>query len=225
MRAAESSGRQGRLGRPRSGEAAVFVAEEGLLHGGGTALDAHSMHWRPQVLAALRDIHDNGYVLMLVGRQASRAAWPAGRSVAFDQALLDRLAREASVPVAGMLAHAGPADLPQRLREAAAAHGLDLHLAWFLSCADELGSASRRVGCRTLRLLEPGRQPHRRWPLLRGQSRMKLMEAATYLLRCDGRSSADPGDPASGSRAPHRGPHPGPDGPRGSGPKARGVSA
>ncbi len=163
----------------------------------------------------------HGYVLMLIGGPASAAAWPEGRPAAFDRALLERLAQEASVRAAGILAHARPAELPDRLREAAAAHGLDLRQAWFLSSEDELASASRRVGCRTLRLLEPGRQAHRRWPLLRGQSRMKLIEAATYILRCDGHAMPGPRGPGAGGS----GPGSSPDDRRGAAPKTRAVPA
>lgn len=211
-----------RSGHSRAGGAAVFVAEEGLLQDAyADAADAGAVQWRPQALAALRALQAHGYALLLVGGPAGAVTRSGGRSAAFGRALLDRLAQEASVRVMGILAHAPPAVLPERLRDAAAAHGLDLRQAWFLSSDDELAGASRRVGCRTLRLLEPGRQTHRRWPLLRGQSRMKLVEAATYILRCDGHAVPGPRDPDCGGPGTGASSSEGP----GGGPKTRAVPA
>lgn len=208
-----------RARRSPAGDAAVFVGEEGLLQDPMPwPADVNKLCWRPQSLAALYALQAHGYTLLLFSGFAGGAPWPPGRSAAFNRALLTRVKEEADVRLAGILAHAGPRELPASLRLAADEHGLDLHRAWFLSCEDDLGNASRRLGCRALRLLEPGRQTHRRWPLLRGQSRMKLMEAASYILRCDGHLVAARTLPAPEAQDAQE---PGTGAPQGSDPKAR----
>ena len=182
---------------PACRRAAVFVGEEGFLQEHLPApADADALCWRPQALAALYALQAHGYALLLLSGFAGGRAWPPGRSSGFNHALLRRMAHEADVRPAAVLAHAGPGALAPLLQEAAALHDLDLRRAWFLSSEDALGKASRRAGCRTLRLLEPAHQSRRRWPLLRGQARMKLMDAATYILRCDGHLPSDPPAPA-----------------------------
>lgn len=177
-------GKRSRRRRPAPGPAVVFLAEEALVtpHPPLDA-DAETQPWRAGALAALHAFQAHGYRLLI-------QALPGERPARIQQGLLQRLGHEADVEVEGMLPHVEVEDLPALLRQAAASQGLDLRRAWFLSWDEALGAAARRSGCRSVRLLEPGRHARRRWPLLRGHVPMRLMEAVVYVLRCDGHLAA-----------------------------------
>ncbi|MEO3714173.1 hypothetical protein [Roseateles flavus] len=175
-------GKRSRRRRPASGPAVVFLPEEALVTPPLDA-EAETQPWRAGALAALHAFQAHGY------RQLIQAL-PGERPARIQQGLLQRLGHEADVEVEGMLPHVEVEDLPALLRQAAASQGLDLRRAWFLSWDEALGAAARRSGCRSVRLLEPGRHSRRRWPLLRGHVPMRLMEAVVYVLRCDGHLAA-----------------------------------
>ena len=177
-------GKRSRRRRLAPGPAVVFLAEEALVtpHPPLDA-EAETQPWRAGALAALHAFQAHGYRLLI-------QALPGERPARIQQGLLQRLGHEADVEVEGMLPHVEVEDLPALLRQAAASQGLDLRRAWFLSWDEALGAAARRSGCRSVRLLEPGRHARRRWPLLRGHVPMRLMEAVVYVLRCDGHLAA-----------------------------------
>ncbi|MGM9512871.1 hypothetical protein ACS5PK_01295 [Roseateles sp. DB2] len=179
-------GKRSRRSCPASVQATVFMPEAVLVDPNlALAAEPERVQWRASALAALHALEAHGYGVLLNAMPGGPDG-PDSRSVGFNRSLLQRLALEADVHPVGILAIADADALPAVLREAAAAHGLDLRRAWFLSWDEALGTASRRVGCRSVRLLEPGRQARRRWPLLRGHVPMKLMDAVVYVLRCDG---------------------------------------
>lgn len=176
-------GKRARRRRPLAGQAVVFVPEEVLMEPHlPPATQPEAVQWRTSALSAVHALQAHGYRLLLNAMPGE----PFSRSAGFHRGLLQRLAGEADVHPCGILPFAEADALPAQLRHAAAAQGLDLKRAWFLSWDESLGTASRRVGCRSVRLLEPGRQARRRWPMLRGHVPLKLMDAVAFILRCDG---------------------------------------
>lgn len=189
-------GKRSRRRRPAAGPAAVFLPEEALVDPHlPLEAEADALQWRSGALAALHAFQAHGYRLLIQAMPAELTG-PARRSARFQQQMLQRLAQEADVEVEGVLASVPVEALPELLRQAAAAQDLDLRRAWFLSWDEALGTASRRSGCRSVRLLEPGRHSRRRWPLLRGHVPMRLKDAVAYVLRCDGHLAAGQSLPA-----------------------------
>lgn len=183
--------------KPLPGRAAVFVPEACLLDWHlPDAADVEAVHWRPRALAALQALELRGYRVLLVnGAEMGDAGAPepasqALRSAGANRALMQRLAEEGQVHPAGILAPMTPQELPEVLQRTAQCHRLDLRRGWFLCWEEGLGAASRRAGCRSVRLIEPGRPVRRRWPLLRGHVPMKFADAAAFILRCDGHPPA-----------------------------------
>jgi len=175
-------GRRSRRRLPPAGQVAVFVPLDALLlsppsetQPGGAA------SWRAGALAAVRALQAHGYRVLVLATPASQAGMPQDLA----QSLLHEAALEAELET-DLEAQA----LPAQLQKIAAARHLDLRRAWFISSDEALGTASRRTGCRSVRLLEAGRQARRRWPLLRGHVPMRLGEAVAYVLRCDGHLAA-----------------------------------
>lgn len=190
-------GKRERRRRPPAGQAVAFVPEEVLMEPHlPPAAGPEAVQWRASALAAIHALQAHGYLLLLTAMPGE----PGSRSAGFHRGLLQRLAGEADVHPGGILPYVQAEALPGQLRQAAAAQGLDLRRAWFLSWDEALGTASRRVGCRSVRLLEPGRQARRRWPLLRGHVPMKLMDAVAFILRFDGHLA--PGQPLDVDAAP-----------------------
>ncbi|MDL5033796.1 hypothetical protein QRD43_17935 [Pelomonas sp. APW6] len=184
--------------KPLPGRAAVFVPEACVLDWHlPDAADVEAVHWRPRALAALQTLELRGYRVVLVNGAemaepgAQDPAAQAMRSAGANRALLQRLAEEGQVHPAGILAPVTPKELPDVLQHTAQCHRLDLRRGWFLSWEEGLGAASRRAGCRSVRLIEPGRPLRRRWPLLRGHVPMKFVDAAAFILRCDGHPPAE----------------------------------
>ena len=189
-------GRRSRRRHPAAGPAAVFLPEEALVAPHlPLEAQADALQWRAGALAALHACQAHGYRLLIQAMPADLAG-PTGRPARFHQEMLRRLMQEAEVEVEGVLASVEAEALPELLRQAAASQGLDLRRAWFLSWDEALGTASRRSGCRSVRLLEPGRHSRRRWPLLRGHVPMRLLDAVAYVLRCDGHLAAGQSLPA-----------------------------
>ena len=208
-------GHRARRRKPLPGRPAVFVPEACVLDWHqADAADVEAAAWRPHALAAVQALQYHGYRLVLVhGMDAAEArlsaegtaevaaprpallALPPDRHAeqmsGADRALLMRLSAEAQVQACGILASVTPQALPGVLQRVAERHRLDLKRAWFLCWEEGLGAASRQAGCRSLRLMEPGRPQRRRWPLLRGHVPMKLADAVAFILRCDGHPAAD----------------------------------
>lgn len=179
--------------KPLPGRAAVFVPEACVLDWHlPDAADVEAVQWRPRALAALQALALSGYRVLLVNGAdmaepgAPDPTAPGPRSAGANRALLLRLAKEGQVHAAGILAPMTPQELPDVLQRTAQCHRLDLRRGWFLCWEEGLGAASRRAGCRSVRLIEPGRPLRRRWPLLRGHVPMKFADAAAFILRCDG---------------------------------------
>lgn len=172
--------------------------------------------WQPRAHASLQALRRHGYALLLSDLPAAESSPGAHAAAAAVAAVAaaegcngialgkrqDGAGHDPGsvdgVPFADVLPLVEPQTLPPVLLQMARRHRLDLHSSWFLGWDDALGAASRRVGCRTLRLLEPGRPALRRWPLLRGHVPMTLSDAVLYILRGDGHlRGPDPGRPAA----------------------------
>ncbi|MBB2485338.1 hypothetical protein H5407_08875 [Mitsuaria sp. WAJ17] len=178
---------------PGPAPAAVFLPLEAL-RAPLMAPDApaEALRWRTGGLAALQAFQRHGYRVLIHAMPADAVAQASRSARLHLEELRQRLAQEAQfeIQAEGLLAAVEADALPDLLRQAAAAQGLDLQRAWYFSWDESLGTASRRVGCRSVRLLEPGRTTRRRWPLLRGHVPMKLLDAVAYVLRCDGHLAA-----------------------------------
>lgn len=201
---------------------AVFLDKDGtLVSDVPHNVDPATLSFTPRALPALRLLSEAGFALVIATNQPGIASGRFTRAelVRLEHALIERIARECGVAIAGFYAcpHAPgaagePACLCRKpaaglLRQAQVAHRLDLAGSWMVGDTLDDVEAGRRAGVRSV-LLDVGNEAVWRLTPLRTPDHCAadLLEAAEFIVASAGaaRGEGMPYERAALPAAAHR---------------------